>query len=47
MTILTFIKEIVLIILVFLAFIGLAAIQFLFTATFYDEDDMENNKESK
>ena len=47
MTFLTFIKAIVLIILVFLAFIGLAAIQFLFTATSYDEDDMENNKESK
>lgn len=46
MTFLTFIKEIVLIILVFLAFIGAATIQFLFTATEYDEDEFDN-KESK
>lgn len=47
MTFLTFIKAIVLIILVFLAFIGAATIQFLFTASEYDEDEIENNKESK
>lgn len=45
--ILTLIKAIFLIILIFLAVIGLAAIEFLVTATCYDEDDMENNQESK
>lgn len=43
----TILKAIFLIILVFLAIIGLAAIEFLVTATCYDEDDMENNQESK
>lgn len=43
----TIIKAIFLIILLFLAVIGLAAIEFLVTATYYDEDDMENNQESK
>ena len=43
----TILKEIFLIILLFLAVIGLAAIEFLVTATYYDEDDMENNQESK
>ena len=43
----TIIKAIFLIILIFLAVIGLAAIEFLVTATYYDEDDMENNQESK
>lgn len=43
----TILKAIFLIILVFLAIIGLAAIEFLVTATYYDEDDMENNQESK
>ncbi len=42
----TIIKSLVLIILVFLAFIGAATLGFLFTATEYDEDDIEN-KESK
>lgn len=40
--ILTFIKAVFLVILVFLAVIGVAAIQFLFTATEYDEDDIDN-----
>lgn len=43
----TILKAIFLIILIFLAVIGLAAIEFLVTATYYDEDDMENNQESK
>lgn len=43
----TILKAIFLIILVFLAIIGLAAIEFLVTATYYDEDDIENNQESK
>lgn len=43
----TIIKAIFLIILLFLAVIGLAAIEFLVTATYYDEEDMENNQESK
>ena len=43
----TILKAIFLIILLFLAVIGLAAIEFLITATYYDEDDMENNQESK
>lgn len=43
----TILKAIFLIILIFLAVIGLAAIQFLVTATFYDEDGIDNNKESK
>jgi hypothetical protein len=43
----TILKAIFLIILLFLAVIGLAAIEFLVTATYYDEDDMENNQESK
>lgn len=43
----TILKAIFLIILIFLAVIGLAAIEFLVTATNYDEDDMENNQESK
>ena len=43
----TILKAIFLIILVFLAIRGLAAIEFLVTATYYDEDDMENNQESK
>jgi flagellar basal body-associated protein FliL len=42
----TIIKSILLIILVFLAFIGVMTIAFLFTATEYDEDDLDN-KESK
>ena len=43
----TILKAIFLIILIFLAVIGLEAIEFLVTATYYDEDDMENNQESK
>ena len=43
----TILKALFLIILIFLAVIGLAAIEFLVTATYYDEDDMENNQESK
>ena len=43
----TILKAVFLIILLFLAVIGLAAIEFLVTATYYDEDDMENNQESK
>jgi hypothetical protein len=43
----TILKAIFLIILLFLAVIGLAEIEFLVTATYYDEDDMENNQESK
>jgi hypothetical protein len=43
----TILKAIFLIILIFLAVIGLGAIEFLVTATYYDEDDMENNQESK
>lgn len=42
----TILKAIFLIILVFLAVIGLAAIEFLVTATYYDEDEFDN-KESK
>jgi len=37
------IKAIFLIILAFLAVIGLSVMVFLFTATSYDEDDIDNN----
>lgn len=43
----TIIKSLVLIILVFLAFIGAATLGFLFTATEYDEDGIENNENEK
>lgn len=38
------IKALFLIILIFLAFIGLAAIEFLVTVTCYDEDDIDNKE---
>lgn len=42
-----FIKAILLIILLFLAVIGLATIEFLLTATQMDEDGIENNDNTK
>ena len=44
---LTIIKVIVTIILVTLAIIGAAALEFLFTATEIDEDGMENKENEK
>ena len=38
------IKALFLIILIFLAVIGLAAIEFLVTVTCYDEDDIDNKE---
>lgn len=38
------IKSIVLVILVFLAVIGAVTLEFLFTATEYDEDDLDNKE---
>ena len=43
----TIIKSILLIILVFLAFIGMLTISFLFTATEYDEDGIDKNENEK
>lgn len=42
-----FIKAILLIILLFLAVIGLATIEFLLTATQMDEDGIEDNDNTK
>lgn len=44
---LTIIKSIVLVIVVFLAVIGAVTLEFLFTATEYDEDDLDNNENEK
>lgn len=44
---LTIIKSIVLVIVVFLAVIGAATLEFLFTATEYDEDDLDNKENEK
>lgn len=43
----TIIKAILLIILLFLAVIGLATIEFLLTATQMDEDGIEDNDNTK